>query len=309
MFRIFITVSLFLFSSSTYSNQAYPNSSIQIGKTKIEISYEDKTPNLLLTNAQIVKWIELGAKATSDFYQGFPVTRLKIIIDTKRGSNIGGQAFSGYDPEIILQLGQGATQANIDRDWVLVHEMVHLALSRVYSRHHWLEEGLSTYIEPKIRVRAGLMDEKEAWYWMLTGMPKGLPGHADKGLDHTPTWGRTYWGGALFSLLADIRIREKTNNRYGLEDSLRAIVNAGFNMQNGSVQPIMKMINIGDEATKTKALLTIYNEMKDKPMDIDLEKIWKRYGVRREGKKIIFTSSASQAALRNILIKGEIGPT
>ena len=58
-------------------------------------------------------------------------------------------------------------------------------------------------------------------------MPKGLPAAGDRGLDYTPTWGRTYWGGALFCLLADIDIRKRTSNRFGLQDALRAIVAAG----------------------------------------------------------------------------------
>ena len=40
------------------------------------------------------------------------------------------------------------------------------------------------------------------------------------------TWGRTYWGGAMFCLMADVRIREQTHNRKGLQDALRGILNS-----------------------------------------------------------------------------------
>ena len=39
------------------------------------------------------------------------------------------------------------------------------------------------------------------------------------GLDNTHTWGRTYWGGAMFCLLADVEIRRRTHNRRGLQDA------------------------------------------------------------------------------------------
>jgi hypothetical protein len=42
---------------------------------------------------------------------------------------------------------------------------------------------------------------------------RGEPGPGDGGLDDTDSWGRTYWGGALFCLLADVRFRERTGNR------------------------------------------------------------------------------------------------
>src|ERR1700683_5400195 len=41
----------------------------------------------------------------------------------------------------------------------------------------------------------------EVWGDMVRYMPQGLPAAGDEGLDHTFTWGRTYWGGALCCLL------------------------------------------------------------------------------------------------------------
>jgi hypothetical protein len=58
-------------------------------------------------------------------------------------------------------------------------------------------------------------------------MRQGLPEVGDRGLDLTHTWGRTYWGGALFCLAADVEIRRRTGNTMGLQDALRAINKAG----------------------------------------------------------------------------------
>jgi len=56
---------------------------------------------------------------------------------------------------------------------------------------------------------------------------EGLPQAGDQGLDNTGTWGRKYWGGAMFCLLADIEIRKRTNNRRGLQDAMRGVLAAG----------------------------------------------------------------------------------
>src|ERR1700679_2270819 len=58
-------------------------------------------------------------------------------------------------------------------------------------------------------------------------MPNGEPEASSTGLDRSQTWGSTYWGGAMFCLVADVRIREQTRNRKGLQDALRGIVTAG----------------------------------------------------------------------------------
>ena len=76
----------------------------------------------------------------------------------------------------------------------------------------------------KARARTGELSTEKVWGDLVRGLPQGLPGRGDEGLDRTHTWGRTYWGGALFWLLADVEIRERTGNRFGLEDALRAVL-------------------------------------------------------------------------------------
>ena len=95
-----------------------------------------------------------------------------------------------------------------------------------------MEEGLATYIEPVARVQAGELPAKQIWSDMLDGMRKGEPEPGDQGLDRTHTWGRTYWGGALFCFLADVQIRQQTHNKLGLQDALRGIRNE-FLVPNG----------------------------------------------------------------------------
>src|SRR5258708_33685141 len=96
-------------------------------------------------------------------------------------------------------------------------------------RYEWVEDGLDTYVEPIARAQAGQLSEEKVWGDMVEGLPQGLPAAGDQGLDHTHTWGRTYWGGAMFFLLADVKVREQTANHFGLQDALRAILNHGGN--------------------------------------------------------------------------------
>ena len=47
-------------------------------------------------------------------------------------------------------------------------------------------------------------------------------------------------------------------------------------------------VKIGDQATGTKVLMPLYNQMKNKPVATDLNAIWKRLGVSFQGTRIIF---------------------
>lgn len=75
---------------------------------------------------------------------------------------------------------------------------------------HRVNEGLSDYLEPIARCRVGNLSPRDVWKGFLEGIPKGMPGPDHAGLDHDPSWGRVYWGGTLFWLVADLRVRERT---------------------------------------------------------------------------------------------------
>jgi predicted metalloprotease with PDZ domain len=167
-------------------------------------------------------------------------------------------------------------------------------------RNHWIEEGLATYVEPVARARVGQLTVEQVWSDWVRDMPQGLPKEGDRGLDFTPTWGRTYWGGALFCLLAEVEIRERTKNKRGLEDALRAILEAGNICDDW---PIEKALRIGDNATGVPVLQELYQKMKASPVPVDLADLWKRLGVQNENGRIKFNDTAPLAAIRRAIIK------
>ena len=181
----------------------------------------------------------------------------------------------------------------------MTHELVHMAFPSLPDDQHWMEEGLATYIEPIARVQAGELPANQVWSDMIKGMPKGEPAAGDKGLDHTHTWGRTYWGGALFCLVADINIRKQTHNRLGLQDALQAIVAAGGAIDHN--WPLTKALEIGDKATGTTVLVGQYKQWSESPVQVDLPQLWKDLGVRAGQIGAQFNPGAPQANVREAI--------
>jgi hypothetical protein len=176
--------------------------------------------------------------------------------------------------------------------------MTHLAFPSVPPEYRWLEEGLATYVEPIARAKAGELAPEEVWRGLIDGLPKGEPQRGDRGLDHTPTWGRTYWGGAMFCLLADLQIREQTGNRRSLEDALRGILAAGGS---GDVRwPLDRALAEGDRATGTHVLATLHAKLGSAPVRVDLAKIWSQLGVKANGDQVAFDERAKDAAMRKL---------
>jgi predicted metalloprotease with PDZ domain len=173
-------------------------------------------------------------------------------------------------------------------------------MPNVERQHHWLEEGLATYVEPIVRARAGLVSLEEVWHDWITDMPKGLPEEGDLGLDRTHTWGRTYWGGAVFCLVADVAIRKRTGNRRSLGDALRAIVAQGGNV--GVRWPLQRVLAVGDAATGVKVLRETYDRMATHAEGVDLATLWAELGVRIDRGTVRFDDTAPLAGIRRAMV-------
>jgi hypothetical protein len=264
----------------------------------IDVTLPDET--MKLSRQDLLAWVQGAANAVSSYYGHFPVPHLTLKIRSSNGSGIRhGVTYARDGGLILISVGRDTDIAETRDDWVLIHEMIHLAFPSMDDDQHWIEEGISTYVEPVARVRVGLMPLNEMWRTFVRDMPKGEPDPGDKGLDNTHTWGRTYWGGAMFCLLADVRIRERTNNRKGLEDALRGINRAGGNIAED--WDIEKALAQGDKATGTTVLRDLYKEMRDKPAPVDLDQLWKKLGVSWKDGAVQFNDSAPEATIRKAI--------
>jgi len=251
--------------------------------------------------APIVTWIEHSMRTVARYYGQFPAKQLRINVSSRDGSRVRhGTTYGASVPFIRLQLGRDVTADELLDDWVLVHEMIHLALPEVGDDHLWLTEGLSTYVEGIARVHVGDLRPERVWAEQVRSMPNGLPARGDEGLDHTHTWGRTYWGGALFCLLADVEIRKKTANRLGLRDAMRAVLRSSGGVS--FEMPIDRIMKIGDEATGTTVLRDLYAQMKDKPTWPDLPALWQQLGISERGDSVEFDDEAPLAATRKAIM-------
>ncbi|MBX2798541.1 MAG: basic secretory family protein [Myxococcales bacterium] len=266
-----------------------------IGASQIRVFLEGE-PGILAPEA-VARWVKDGASALSAWYGRFPVRSVDVRLRWSSGRGLhGGVTYGGPRPSIRGSVGRASTSKDLYGGWVLVHELVHLACPQLPGPHHWLEEGLSTYVEPWVRVRAGQLTAEKAWRDLVDGLPKGQPRAGDQGLDRTPTWGRTYWGGALFCLLADLEIRRRTANASGLKQALEGIVEAGGTIhESWSMERTLKA---GDAATATTALMELWQAHRHEAVTVDLEPVWQQLGVVPEGRSVRFVNTAPLAAYR-----------
>ncbi len=275
-----------------------PPGSVRVGASLLTIVYEGREPPL--PREVIRAWIKREGETVADYLGGFPVPSLEVTVVSR--PRRGGVVFGTHNDGrwIRLFLGSTATERSLEGDWVLIHEMLHAAFPDLDADHSWMQEGLSTYLEPIVRARRGDLSEERVWAFWVDKMGYGRPRPGDRGLDHTHTWGRTYWGGAIFWMMVDVELRRETGNRQGLGDAIRGVLRAGGNgREHWSTDQVARVC---DRSTGTKVVSRLYAEMAEAPGDVDLDALWRRLGVHPQADgSVELDDTAPDAAIRRAI--------
>ena len=292
---------LFLLSGLVAAQE--PAAQVLSGGATIEVGFAPGKFDV--PRASVLAWISNAANAVTEYFGRFPVEHPRLLVRPAeaRGGVFHGTTFGGRRGAFTrISVGQTTTGKQLDDDWMMTHEFIHMAFPDVSGEsdeHHWMEEGMATYIEPIARAQIGRMSNERVWGDFVHDMPQGLPQSGDQGLDRTPTWGRTYWGGAIYWLLADVGIREATHNRKGLQDAMRGILEAGGNITEDWA--VERVAEVGDQATGTTVLADLYQQMKATAVHKDLDDLWRRLGVQVKNGLVTFDDRAPLAEIRKAI--------
>ena len=271
---------------------------IQVGGGSVDVQVVDGAVESAET---IAEWVDRAARAVSTFYGRFPVDRVLLLLQASQsGSAVArGTTFRGAPPFVNVTIRANARREEFTHDWILTHEFIHLAFPSLPRPHLWLEEGLSTYVEPLARTQAGQMDVGAYWKGLVNSLPQGQPGAGDRGLDGSRSRPRTYWGGALFCFATDLELRKLLGPAHGLQEALRQFVQGQATID--TAWPVERALKFADERLGTRVLQELYQEWATAPVRLDLDRIWKELGIQMGEEGLQFDDSATAAATRRAI--------
>ena len=255
-----------------------------------------------VSDDDLVSWVLEGARDIVALLGRFPLSRLQVIVGSGGPYAIGSAVTMGMGgASIFVVVGERTHKPDLVHDWVMTHEMLHVAFPNMGFRQRWMEEGLSTYMEPLLRARRGRYQPQKMWAEFVRAMPQGLPKEGDQGLDRTFTWGRRYWGGAMFWLHVDVEIRRRTEGAKSLDHVLRAVFAAGGNV--ALRWDVQRLARVAENATGTTALQDIYDDWSFRAVAPDLVGLWASLGVKSDQKsdQVTFDDGAPLAGIRKDL--------
>jgi predicted metalloprotease with PDZ domain len=254
---------------------------------------------LAMGDAAVTSWLRDAAGCVASLYGRFPVDATVFVVPVQGADEVVfGRVMSLSGASVALLFGS-QTQASFEHDdWVVVHELSHLGTASFMGEGHWLEEGLATYYEPILRERAGWMTERQLWEHFVREMPRGVPRAGEPpDIEERDDTDSTYWGGALFAFLADMRTRTSTQGARSLDDAMRgALARLGDATHEARLADFLRT---GDDATGTDALAEVDATFAQRGQAPDLEAIWRSLGVEsRPDGTVVLHDDAPLAAVR-----------
>lgn len=266
-------------------------SHVTLGVAPVRFGMEDQA---------IQAWVAEATRAVATYYQRFPVPELLLLVVPESGQRLSGFTLGEGGASILLRVGTALSAERARSHWVLTHELMHLGFPSLQHNHLWLEEGMAVFGEPIVRVRAGMTTEDVLWSEWLEQGPLGLPRPSEGGLETTHTWARTYWGGAVFWLVLDVTLRERTHNARSADDILRALVLAGGNVsQRWGVEDVRR---VADAAAGMPIFSELFHSLAEAPGAPDLPALFGRLGVSLRDGKVVYDDSAPLADVRRAMV-------
>ncbi|RMG09519.1 MAG: hypothetical protein D6731_19370 [Planctomycetota bacterium] len=192
----------------------------------------------------VARWLAQAGQELISLCDRLPAARVVVFVQPVPGvaeASPFGMVLRSRPPSVGIYLGGEADEAALARDWVAVHEFLHLALPRLRPDPDWLSEGLATYYQEVARLRSGRIDARTLAEHFAWGVRQGRRESDGRSLEECSRsmhrlrcYRAVYWGGALFSFDLDLALRERTHGARGLEDALAALRNRNFEATPGA---------------------------------------------------------------------------
>ena len=249
-----------------------------------------------------------SAATVAAYYGQFPTHRLLLALEAHAGDGVhGGKTFANPDAYIRVGVGREVSAAQLQADWVLVHEMTHLALPDTGEQHAWLSEGLATYVEGVARVQSGSRSEVDVW-------SEEAPFHATRPARRRGprTQQHPYLGPHLLGRRDVLPARGCRDppahpQPHGPPGRVRAILKASGGL--AADWPIERVLHTGDAAVGATVLADLYARYKDAAVTPDLMALWKQLGVEPDGATVRLNDAAPLADVRHAIMRSPAANT
>ncbi len=181
---------------------------------------------------QLRDWLKHMGAAITTLHGQWPRDTIRIAFKAYRSSGPVpfGRILRNRPEGILFYVNPARPLQEFVNDWTAYHEFSHLFIPYPGRADAWFSEGLASYYQNILQVRAGVLSADAAYDRYAAAFQRGADdnAHADLTLAELSAammqrraFMRVYWSGALYFLEADLLLRAAEQPQT-LDDVLRA---------------------------------------------------------------------------------------
>ena len=276
---------------------------LTVGQGKLEVALLGAVHPL--GDEAICEWVRGSAAELLQVRTGFPVARVTIAIVPVLSNEASpfGRILPSTPRSLGFLIGVEARGEDFAKDWVALHELLHLVHPPFAPKELWLTEGIATLYTEVARARSKRHSPEKAWEELLEGFDQAAAEASGMRMEEVIRDGgtrlrATAWAGVLFLLSLDLELRLRTGGRRSLDDVLDVL---------SSTQP-MTLAQFGahvDAVSGPKIFDDVLHAHRIKPAFFPLRALLDQLGVRRADGKVSF-EAAPRAGERDALMRAKV---
>lgn len=263
------------------------------------------------------EWIRTVATSVSGIAGQFPQSRVRVLLDTstRRNPIAYGRVRRNDPPEIHLEVHPEATLAGLLDDWRGYHEFAHLLIPFPGNQDIWFSEGLASYYQHLLQVRAGVIDPDEGWQRLFAGFRRGLDDPHGKGWSLSElspemwrerAFRRVYWTGAAYFLRVDLRLRAESNGEESLDSTLAEFVRCCLDARHS--RDAKRLVKELGRLSQPDIWQEEYERIIDARARPELEWAMDRLGIEWSGRTVRLSNAPDERSLRRRIALGTGSP-
>jgi hypothetical protein len=257
------------------------------------------------TRALVVPWLTNAANMASQAFARFPRRRAQVIVVPSPASDEPvrfGTMNRGGGASAAMRLPVNAQLEPLLRDWVALHEFCHLLHPFVDRESAWLPEGLATYFQEVLRVRAGVQSEQATWQRLYERSQLGRVAEHSLAEESARMYTNmsfkmVYWAGASFALLADVEIRRQTRGRWSLDGVLAELGKTWAHQREAF--SAAEVLDRMDQVIGAPVLHTLMTRWVEGPELPSLDALFESLGVQVAPDGVHYVAGAREAWIRD----------
>lgn len=262
-----------------------------------------------LDRAVLRHWIAEVTRTIALLWGEFPVAQTQVLLLPSDGDDVGfGSATRGGGPAVTITVGRFISERDLMNDWTAFHEFIHLGIPHLPRADSWLDEGLATYYEPILRVRAGLLSARTAFERLHDGFQRGRGSQTGRtvraesaAMFNTYAFWAVYWSGAAIAMITDVELRSGPGGR-SLDTQMRRMRDCCLTEgKSWNADALLDATALGGDAPDLGAVAARTLDRTDFP---ELDTTYARLGLRFDAAGHLLTRPGDPGAELRIALMG-----